>query len=70
MEHLCDSFNNSKTTQGIFFRFQQGFDTINHDILIKRLPFYNFINDVCNLLKSYLENGKQFVKINDHFSIQ
>ena len=53
MEHLYDSFNNSKITQRIIFRLQQGFDTISHDILTKRLPLYNFKNDVFNLLKSY-----------------
>lgn len=68
MEHLYDSFNNSKITQGIFLDFSKAFDTINHDILIKKLPFYNFTNDACDLLKSYLENRKQFVKINDHSS--
>ena len=35
------------------------YGTINYDILIKKLPFYNFSNTSCQLLKSYLSNRKQ-----------
>ena len=50
---------------GIFLDFSKAFDTIDHSILIKKLPFYNFSSDACNLLESYLSNRKQFVKIDD-----
>ena len=65
MEQLYQSFNDSKITQGIFLDFSKAFDTIDHSILIKKLPFYNFSSDACNLLESYLSNRKQFVKIDD-----
>ena len=41
---------------------------INHDILIEKLPFYNFSNTSCQLLKSYLSNRKEYVKIDRHKS--
>ena len=66
MEQLYSNFDESKITQGIFLDFSKAFDTIDHEILMKKLPFYNFTNDACLLLKSYLSNRKQYVKI-DHF---
>ena len=40
-------------------------DTVNHDILIKKLDHYGFRNNVLDLLISYLSNRKQFVKSGD-----
>ena len=52
--------------RGIFSDFSKAFDTINHQILVDKLPFYNFSSDACVLIQSYLSNRKQFVKVNDH----
>ena len=54
--------------QGIFLDFSKAFDTINHQILVDKLPFYNFSSDACVLIQSCLSNRKQLVKINDHNS--
>ena len=43
--------------------FSKAFDTINHDILLGKLDFYHFSNSAIALIKSYLCNRKQFVKI-------
>ena len=69
MEQLYSNFDESKITQGIFLDFSKAFDTIDHEILIKKLPFYHFTNDACLLLKSYLSNRKQYVKINNFQSL-
>ena len=65
MEQLYSNFDESKITQGIFLDFSKAFYTIDHEILIKKLPCYHFTNDACLLLKSYLSNRKQYVKINN-----
>ena len=70
MEQLYSNFNDSQITQGIFLDFSKAFDTIDHQILIEKLPFYNFTNSACNLLHSYLSNRKQFVKLSNHTSFQ
>ena len=53
----------SKAIQTIFLDFSKAFDTVNHKILLNKLPFYNFNESAVNLIKSYLSNGKQYVKI-------
>ena len=65
MEQLYSNFDESKITQGIFLDFSEALYTIDHEILIKKLPFYHFTNDACLLLKSYLSNRKQYVKTNN-----
>ena len=65
MEKLYSNFNSSEITQGVFLDFSKAFDTIDHKILLQKLPFYNINNNACQLLKSYLSNRKQFVKIDN-----
>ena len=62
MEQPHSNFNYSqiRVTQGIFLDFSTAYNTIDHKILIEKLPFYNFTNSACNLLNSYLSNRKQF----------
>ena len=64
MEDLYINFNSSKITQGIFLDFSKAFDTIDHDILIQKLTFYNFTDNSKDFIKCYLSNRKQFVQIN------
>ena len=68
MEKLYHNFNNAEITQGIFIDFTKAFDTIDHNILLQKLPYYNFRPSACQLLSSYLSDRKQFVKIKDQAS--
>ena len=68
MENLYESFNNSEIKQGVFIDFSEAFDTINHDILIKKLSYYNFTSNAVKLMQSYLTGRSQFVKLGDHSS--
>ena len=51
--------------QGVFIDFTKAFDTIDNNILLQKLPYYNFRPSPCHLLSSYLSDRKQFVKIKD-----
>ena len=68
MEQLYENFNSSAITQGVFLDFSKAFDTINHQILIDKLPFYGLTFRATRVLESYLQNRKQFVMVNGHVS--
>ena len=52
----------------ILIDLQKAFDTINHDILIKKMTFLGFSEETTNWFKSYLTNRKFVVHINNSFS--
>ena len=73
----CLSYLNNKITTGfesglftgmILIDLQKAFDTINHDILIKKMTFLGFSEETTNWFKSYLTNRKCIVHINNSFS--
>ena len=65
LEKLYHNLDTGKVTHGLFLDFSKAFDTVNHDILLGKLKFYNFSENSVNLLKSYLSNRMQCVKINN-----
>ena len=48
----------------IFIDFQKCFDTIDHEILIKKLEMYGITGIALDILKCYLSNRTQSVKMN------
>ncbi|XP_065662956.1 uncharacterized protein LOC136085565 [Hydra vulgaris] len=62
---ITNSFEESQFTLGVFIDLSKAFDTINHDILIKKLKQYGITGEVLTLLKNYLKNRKQFVYIDE-----
>ena len=52
----------------VFLDLQKAFDTINHNILIKKLDLYGLQKPALNLLGSYLENKFQMCTVNDVLS--
>lgn len=49
-------------TRAIFVDFAKAIDTLNHDILLRKLEHYGIREEPLERLKSYLEHRKQCVK--------
>ena len=63
-EHIRYLLDNGHYVCGIFVDLEKAFDTVNHNILCKKLDFYGLRGNVNKLLQSYLSNRKQYVSLN------
>ena len=63
-EAIRAALDSGLVTCGIFVDFQKAFDTVNHEILLKKLDHYGFRGVVNDWFRSYLTNRKQKVVIN------
>ena len=52
----------------IFMDLSKAFDTLNHNLLIAKLEAYGFERDSLSLMKSYLNDRQQWVRVNNNFS--
>ena len=73
----CLSFLNDKILKGfddglvtcmILIDLQKAFDTINHDILLKKLSIIGFSDNTVKWFQSYLSNRKFTVNLENSFS--
>ena len=63
-ETIRAALDSGNVTCGIFVDFQKAFDTVNHEILLKKLEHYGFRGVINDWFRSYLTNRKQKVVIN------
>ena len=57
----------NRTPTNVYLDLSKAFDTPSHCILLRKLKHYGVCDLALNLMKSYLENRKQFVQLNDVF---
>jgi len=62
-ETIRKNLDNGEFACGVFIDLQKAFDTVDTEILIKKLEHYGIRGTANNLFKSYLTNRKQFVSI-------
>ena len=62
------SLDNGGYGGGVLMDLTKAFDTIDHDLLIAKLHAYGFSKNALRLMKSYLSDRWQRVKINNSYS--
>ena len=67
-EKIKKSLDNNEYSCGVFLDFQKTFDTVNHEILLKKLHRYGIRGITNEWFKSYLNNITQKTKVNDSIS--
>ena len=67
-EEIRTALDNDKIVCGVFLDLQKAFDTVDHNILLKKLDIYGIRGIANKWFKSYLTNRYQFVSINGYSS--
>ena len=64
-EEITTALDDKKVTAGVFIDLKKAFDTINHNLLLKKLAHYGVRGVANKWLASYLSNRKQYVSIDE-----
>ena len=62
---ITQSLDSGDMVIGIFLYLKKAFDTVNHNILVKKLYLYGIKGQLINWFKSYLDNRSQYVTYNE-----
>jgi Reverse transcriptase (RNA-dependent DNA polymerase) len=65
---IGEALNEGKWCIGIFLDLKKAFDTVQHEILLKKLAKFGISGNLLEWLKSYLSNRTQCVDINGSLS--
>ena len=65
IEKLTNYLDNKRITVGIFIDLKKAFDTIDHELLLRKLERYGVRGIEHNWLKSYMNNRKQYVSFDN-----
>jgi hypothetical protein len=63
LKEIINALNNKNIVGGIFCDLHKAFDCVNHEILLAKLEFYGIKGNLLKLIKSYLADRYQRVKI-------
>ena len=64
INEITTSFEQGRYTLGVFIDLSKAFDTVNHDILLKKMKHYGITGNILKWLNSYLANRKQYLSYN------
>lgn len=64
LDNIFKAFESKVPALSLHLDLSKAFDSIDHDLLLKKLEFYGLNEHALKLMSSYLLNRKQIVKIN------
>ena len=69
LNKILEAIDNKEWAGGLFCDLSKAFDYVHHDTLLEKLKFYGISGNANKLIKSYLTNRHQRVKIKDNHYI-
>src|SRR5688572_17787969 len=67
-DKISEARDQNYFSMGVFFDLSKAFDTVNHEILIKKLEHYGIRGMCLDWLTDYLKDRRQCVSFNGHIS--
>ena len=64
LDDIYTNINNQQITYAIFIDFRKAFDSINHNILLRKLSKIGFLPKTCDWFENYLSNRTQYTVVN------
>ena len=68
-EHIHENCSKKLVSCILFLDLKKAFDSVSHQILLKKLEFYGVRGIALDLFRSYLSNRKQATRIDDNVSL-
>ena len=68
VDMIVNAIDCNKYSIGVFIDLKKAFDTVNHELLIKKFKYYGIRGPASQFIQSYLSNRKQYVQYKDHKS--
>ena len=68
LEKWKSTLDDKGYTGAVLMDLSKAFDCMNHELLLAKLYAYGFSKDAVNMIKSYLSDRRQRIKINTEFS--
>ena len=62
---ITSSFEKGEYTLGVFIDLSKAFNTVDHQILIKKLQYYEIDSVALEWFKKYLSNREQYISSQD-----
>ena len=68
LDYVYSALDKKQSTIAEYLDFSKAFDTVNHEILMSKLPYNGFRGVMLSWFKSYLGNRKQYVSLKNSSS--
>ena len=62
VEQIHEAFKSGEFTLAVFIDLSKAFDTVDHQILVKKLEKYGLSGEILEWFSNYLTNRKQFIE--------
>lgn len=63
VDRICNRMDCGNTPISVFLDLSKTFDTLDHQILLRKLKYYGITNIALNWFDSYVSNRSQYVDI-------